>query len=169
MDLESEVKKILDREINDYNHLFKKEDDEVHPKNDNLLNCKICNKKFSNKSNLIKHKNRIHNNLGFKCGYEGCDKWYSDKHYLKVHITKKHMEERVYKCKYCDRGYTYKLTYMAHLREAHLNVYPYLCIVKGCLSAFSIKRKMINHIRNFHKGLVTEVIKLINENKNINK
>jgi hypothetical protein len=166
MNTENEIRKLVEKEINDYNYIFKQHDEE-RLEDCKTLKCKICSKQFSNRSNLLKHVNRIHRHLGFQCEYEGCGKWYSDKHYLKIHISKNHMQERLFKCKYCDKGYTYKLTFMAHLREAHLHIYPYLCIVKNCLSAFSIKRKMINHIKSYHRGLVSDIIKLLNENNNI--
>ncbi len=78
------------------------------------------------------------------------------------------MDEKLFKCKYCDKGFTYRITYMAHMREKHLNIFPYVCIIRSCIETFSIKKKMISHIRNDHKNIIKDLVNMIKE-ESINK
>ena len=49
--------------------------------------CELCKNYFSTKGNLKNHISTIHNNIRpFKCPYDNCDKSYSNKSRLDVHI-----------------------------------------------------------------------------------
>ena len=49
--------------------------------------CELCHHSFSTKGNLKNHISTIHKNIRpFKCPYENCDKSYSNKSRLDVHI-----------------------------------------------------------------------------------
>lgn len=55
------------------------------PKKTNF--CELCKNYFSTKGNLKNHISTIHNNIRpFKCPYDKCDKSYSNKSRLDVHI-----------------------------------------------------------------------------------
>lgn len=49
--------------------------------------CELCHHSFSTKGNLKNHISTIHKNIRpFKCPYQNCDKSYSNKSRLDVHI-----------------------------------------------------------------------------------
>lgn len=81
-------------------HLFP--DSVTKDKENRPHNCKVCNKSFMRKSNLVDHL-RLHANLRlYKCDH--CDKSFVQAGNYRSHL-RIHTKERPYKCSMCPKTY----------------------------------------------------------------
>lgn len=55
-----------------------------------MYNCDQCDKTYTRKANLNKHKLAIHDGIRFSCAH--CDKIYSSKAYLNLHVNRMHFQ-----------------------------------------------------------------------------
>ena len=101
-----------------------------------MKKCDICNKLFSNKSNLRKHIKNIHKKIKFKC--EICDKEFSQKDNLLSHKRNIHSKSVEFECTVCEKKFNRK----GNL-QAHKNV---CCKCKHCHEQFSSPSELLNHI-----------------------
>ena len=98
--------------------------------------CDICNKLFSNKSNLRKHIKSVHEKIKFKC--EICDKELSRKDELQRHKLSVHSKNIEFKCIVCERKFSRKDNLLAHKNVC--------CKCKHCHEQFSSPSELLNHI-----------------------
>ena len=91
--------------------------------------CDICEQKFSNKSNLVKHKIKLHLNtvMSFHC--EHCDQQFSTKWNFIRH-NKKHMNNENtdnidwYKCQHCEKTFANIRDILSHEKKHERMTYP---------------------------------------------
>ena len=103
------------------------------------LRCSLCNKHFTNKTNLQVHL-RMHSNLRpHRCLY--CEKSFTQKSTLRTHM-RIHTGEKPFVCSHCARAFSDYSTYRKHQR-IHSGEKPYTCDV--CSKAFSQSGNMIRH------------------------
>ena len=98
--------------------------------------CDICNKLFSNKSNLRKHIKSVHEKMKFKS--EICDKEFSQEDNLQRHKKAVHSKSIEFKCTVCERKFSRKENLQAHKTVC--------CKCKHCHEQFSLPPELLNHI-----------------------
>lgn len=87
----------------------------------------------------------------YKCGFEGCGKYYTTLHHLKVH-ERAHTGDRPFKCDFKDCGKAFATGYglKSHTR-VHTGEKPYKCQDEGCQKAFKTSGDLQKHMRT-HTG-----------------
>ncbi|XP_050673258.1 RE1-silencing transcription factor-like isoform X2 [Leptidea sinapis] len=79
--------------------------------------CLQCNKSYSDRSALARHKLTVHDkNPEFACQY--CPERFSSVSKLTRHI-RSHAGDRPYPCKFCEKSFTKSQHYTRHLRVVH--------------------------------------------------
>lgn len=85
--------------------------------------CSICPKRFT-RALYLKSHSLIHSGQErprpFLCSHTNCDRSFSTKHSLLVHVAHSHTSERPHKCDICFKGFATKFGLKVH-RETHLN------------------------------------------------
>ena len=98
--------------------------------------CDICNKLFSNKSNLRKHIKSVHEKMKFKC--EICTKNFTRKDNLLSHKRNIHSKSIEFECTVCEKKFNRKGNLQAHKIVC--------CKCKHCHEQFSSPSELLNHI-----------------------
>ena len=136
----------------------------------NILSCKVCNKAFTYKSQLVAHERKHTGKRPFSC--KVCNKAFTSKAYLVIH-ERIHIREYPFSCLSCNKTFASELKFHKHLRlmksstplkcaqcsfdctyrcqlmkhkEMHRNN-P--CIF--CGAVFSTKEKLMTHLINMKK------------------
>ena len=81
--------------------------------------CNLCNKLFSNQSNLGKRIKSVHEKMKFKC--EICGKEFSQKDDLQRHKKAVHSKSIEFKCTVCERKFSRKNNCW-HIKKSVANV-----------------------------------------------
>ncbi|XP_065575486.1 zinc finger protein 883-like isoform X3 [Artemia franciscana] len=103
--------------------------------------CPVCEKKFTEKSNLNKHE-RIHSGAKpYECKI--CEKKFSQICHLKSH-ERIHSGEKPYECKICEKKFSVASSLKSHGR-IHSGEKPYEC--KTCEKKFSLISHLKSHER----------------------
>jgi len=151
----------------------------------------LCNKSFSQSSNLQSHKRRVHSNRKpHHCPYCGklfntngnltchvrihtgakpyscrhCSERFTWHHRLKTHLLKSHNEGTWLTCRICQKKFSHSGSFKEHLRR-HEGVKPYIC--SECPKRFSttteLKRHQLSHsdYKQFCCGLCDKYFKRI--------
>uniref|UniRef100_A0A7S0BTM7 C2H2-type domain-containing protein n=1 Tax=Rhodosorus marinus TaxID=101924 RepID=A0A7S0BTM7_9RHOD len=89
---------------------------------------------------------RSHETRPFKC--EMCDRTYSTKGNLVVHLRTVHFGEKRFPCEHCKRGFATKFGRDRHMHMVHLNERPFRC--SSCEKTFKTKNCVRRHVRLSH-------------------
>ncbi|XP_011559604.2 zinc finger protein 32 isoform X1 [Plutella xylostella] len=112
----------------------------------NLFACDECPKTYTRASYLKLHK-LVHSGQErpkpFSCNYEGCERKFSTKHSLTVHIAHTHSTTRPYKCEVCLKCFATLSGLKDHkdthsIKDTHCNV---------CGKQLANKRVLQKHLR----------------------
>ena len=98
--------------------------------------CDICNKLFSNKSNLRKHIKSVHEKIKFT--REICGKELSRKDKLQRHKKTVHSRSSEFECAVYEKKFSRKENLLAHKNVC--------CKCKHCHEQFPSPSKLVNHI-----------------------
>ena len=93
---------------------------EDHIKTHRPFSCEMCDKRFSQKCNLVTHMRLHTGDKPYKC--EFCDKRFTQKGNLDAHI-KTHTKEKPFQCTLCSKRFAFKSYLQSHIRS-HQNGCP---------------------------------------------
>ncbi len=85
----------------------------------------------------------------FICPIDKCHLETSNYSNIKTHL-KRHLDERKYLCKICNKKFFAKWDLEQH-KKLHNLPYQFKCYIKGCKKEFRYKNQYIHHIRSIHK------------------
>ncbi|XP_057695534.1 zinc finger protein 771-like [Corythoichthys intestinalis] len=106
--------------------------------------CTFCEKRFSQKTDLERHKRTHTGEKPFLC--TSCDKRFTDKGNLKQH-TRTHTGEKPFPCTLCNKRFSLKPQLERHKRT-HTGEKPFVCT---CGKKFTDKGNLNRHART-HTG-----------------
>ena len=80
--------------------------------------CRICNKTFACKSNLVRHTLTAHSEIkAFRC--EICDQQFALNEGLQRHFGRRHEHKKPFKCEICDKDFNTRGEEQAHVKRTH--------------------------------------------------
>lgn len=126
-----------------------------------LYECSVCNRKFSFKRSMIRHKMAVHENRrDFKCEESDCDKTFRSRYDLKEHFNKIHAKVmkkvpiQKLTCQECHKVFSSSKILYTHRKLVHEGVRwgnnIYQC--KICLETFDTKYKKNKHWAQVHRN-----------------
>lgn len=114
--------------------------------------CELCEKAFKRMEHLRTHVDSKHGDSANNKKQEFCNvcnKGFASARYLDIH-KKIHNEQRVFKCKYCDKGFPDKLEQRQHIKLEHHKGTMFLC--SECGQSFMRNDYLLVHMRR-HSGI----------------
>ncbi|XP_065225375.1 zinc finger protein 300-like isoform X3 [Planococcus citri] len=105
------------------------------------FHCQVCDKRFTNKSHLIRHRFTHSENRPYKCSI--CDVRFKH-NYSKVVHERRHEEGAGFECAECGKKVSQKYSLIEHLR-LHSGVKPFSC--QTCSKSFALKVYLTKHQR----------------------
>ncbi|XP_034233323.1 zinc finger protein 354A-like isoform X11 [Thrips palmi] len=110
--------------------------------------CKVCNRKFGQTSNLRNHMSTIHSEeKPHECSI--CGKKFKVMKNLKAHLEF-HRGEKRYECRICSKKFRLPSGLKKHAR-VHTGEKPFECTI--CNTRFTQKHGLDTHVANFHTGV----------------
>lgn len=107
--------------------------------------CKICHARFKSYSGLKAHK-ISHSGSLFMCSV--CDKKFTSKHTLEVHIQR-HIGAKPFSCSQCPMRFVTRAEVRVHA-ATHNKIQNHVCEI--CGSRFTRKVSLVNHVKVVHTG-----------------
>ncbi|EDW69671.2 gastrula zinc finger protein XlCGF46.1 [Drosophila virilis] len=124
-----------------------------HPKS--VFKCDICAAQFLNEKRLLAHSRR-HGQMPYPCPEPGCDRGYSHKHTLSLHMRKCHKlgkEHKSHVCEFCGKLFD-TMALLKNHRFTHKDKLeqPFACEEPDCERRFATKQLLKIHMMR-HAGI----------------
>ncbi|XP_034107820.1 gastrula zinc finger protein XlCGF46.1-like [Drosophila albomicans] len=121
----------------------------------NIFKCDSCAAQFLDEQRLLTHKRR-HGQMPYPCPEPGCDRGYSHKHTLTLHMRKCHQlgkEHKSHICEFCGKVFD-TMSQLRNHRFTHKekSELPYACEEPNCDRRFSSKQLLKVHMMR-HAGI----------------
>ncbi|KAH8365783.1 hypothetical protein KR093_004392, partial [Drosophila rubida] len=121
----------------------------------NIYKCDICAAQFLDEQRLLTHKRR-HGQMPYPCPEPGCDRGYSHKHTLTLHMRKCHKlgkEHKSHICEFCGKVFD-TMSQLRNHRFTHKDKseLPYACEQSNCERRFASKQLLKVHMMR-HAGI----------------
>ncbi|XP_017841360.1 zinc finger protein 239-like [Drosophila busckii] len=133
-----------------------KQSDEPQVQQKVIYKCDICSTQFLEEQRLRAHKRQHEHELPYPCPEPGCDRGYSHKNTLSVHMRKCHKlgkEPKLHICEFCgkvfDTMWRLKNHRFTHKDKSEL---PFVCEDSDCGRRFSSKQLLKVHMMR-HAGI----------------
>ncbi len=114
--------------------------------------CEVCGQTLVSKDVLKRHMEKVHQKSSparYKCDL--CDKKYSTRSYLRIHVTRDHLQLSQFQCDCCEKAFGSKDTLKSHVRKVHEKKYQVKC--DKCDKMLSSTSNLKTHIEAVHEGL----------------
>lgn len=119
-------------------------------KKEKPYSCDICQKAFSIKSHVQRHKRSIHLDVSKKYKCPSCNYETHQSCNLTRHI-KTHVNLQSYICVHCTKGFSTKTNLDRHLFSHNGQVKPFRC--KDCPKSYLQQSDLDSHVNNIHLKL----------------
>lgn len=107
--------------------------------------CDLCAKSFTSRCEMERHRAHIHGDVKREQCPE-CGKWFKGPQILRTHMRQH--KGQIFKCQYCDKTYTVRTSWKAHLLK-HSDDKPHKCPI--CEKTFKLPGTLKAHL-NQHTG-----------------
>lgn len=111
-----------------------------------MMQCELCGKQLRNKSDLDEHILRHREPKPYACHH--CEKRYTTKERVKVHILMQHLHQTNYICEICSRRFVHEIDMNKHKALVHTDKRPFCC--KECPKTFKTATYLKNHVKVAH-------------------
>lgn len=122
--------------------------------NHNGVPCPICNKRYTNFTQMFNHKSWMHSERSrekkFHCEWKGCKGAFALEFQLKCHVRLVHEINRFIECYFCMSRFSRKRKLQEHMGRQHLNERPYSCHEKKCGFGTATLDGLKRHLRQVH-------------------
>ena len=115
------------------------------------FSCSICNKAFSDMSNMLNHKKQVHEGTRrYQCTV--CSQSFKRPGHLKQHMSR-HSDVKPFRCEHagCTKAYKTKAALSDHVKRVHEMKRDYRCMV--CGDAFYASYQLTSHYAKHKKDL----------------
>ncbi len=135
----------------------------LRPRN---FKCKYCDKCFRHKNDIENHERLHTGERPFKCPREGCNKDFSLKSTMKLHVRVDH-DKVGFPCKQCDKTFRTPLQLRYHRGVAHATDKPYACT--DCGKCFAMRDMLRTHEQTAHASKQTRQRRYVKMRENQKK
>ena len=111
-----------------------------------VCSWKGCDKVFSGRQPMLRHLAIHTGDRPYLCTQ--CSQRFRCASHLKRH-ERQHTRSKPYKCRYCQKDFIDHTNMIRHSVIKH-SARPYECKVTGCLAAFTMERKLRQHLQEIH-------------------
>lgn len=112
---------------------------------DNVFKCRLCEQKFSNRTDLYSHM-KTHTKETQRLLCDTCGKCFNNTHNLKSHM-RIHLDIRPFECNLCNKRFRTRLLLRQHL-HVHTGIKEFQCSV--CMQSFAKQDSLRLHLRKRH-------------------
>src|SRR5690606_36434446 len=81
-----------------------------------------------------------------------CQKEFKTKKILREHHKTHQIYRKMYNCDQCDKSFTRKSNLKVHINVVHNGKRPFKCTYEGCDKSFAYKHILLRHIKSHHQN-----------------